>query len=127
MALHAQKKGKRGEVELCEWIQQNLGITTEREYNQADGGSADIIIENFLIEVKRRESLNLYQWWSQVKNAHKQHEEFLIPVVAFRQNRKPWEFLIPAEFIKIDRGFLRVSETVFKLWAKKVISGEVLL
>ena len=115
MPLHAQKKGKRGEVEFCEWLDEKFGIKTERNYNQANGCSADILIKDFIIEVKRREILSFDEWWHQVIIAHKNHEdENLIPIVAFRQNRKPWQFLIPAKLIHgIDRGYVIATEKVF--------------
>ena len=126
--VHAQKKGKRGEVQFCKWLDDNLGFTdTERNYNQSDGASADVIVKDFIFEVKRRETLDLASWWHQVITAKAYHKERdLIPVVCFRQNRKPWEFLIPAAYIGVDRGFIRVSEMVFKKWAKNIIEGKPL-
>ena len=130
MRLHAQKKGKAGEVELCAWLDENLrlpelrafGKKTERQYNQADGHSTDIIIEDFIIEVKRREILDLQSWWHQVMVAKKNHpDENLIPVVAFRQNRKRWEFLLPANLIGLDKGFIRLTERTFITFANNLI------
>jgi hypothetical protein len=125
MTINAIKKGKRGEVEFCEWIQKNLDILTERNYNQAKGG-ADVIIKDFIFEVKRREVLNLNSWWNQVLIAKENHrEKDLIPVVCFRQNRKAWEFLIPAALIGIEQGYLRANETVFKQFCKRIIKGNL--
>ena len=119
---HAQKKGKRGEVEFCKWLNEHFGIYTERNYNQADGTSSDVIIDDFIFEVKRRESLNLDSWWHQIVVAKKNHEnQELIPIVAFRQNNKPWEFLIPAKIIGIELGYMRLKERVFIQFARKVL------
>jgi hypothetical protein len=123
MSLHAQKKGKRGEVEFCAWLNENFGIKTERNYNQADGTSSDVIIADFIFEVKRRESLSLSSWWHQVVVAAKNHKDKnLIPVVAFRQNRQPWEFLLPAYLLqRCELGYIRVNERVFIQFARNLI------
>ena len=117
-------KGKRGEVEFCKWLKKHFGIDTERNYNQA-GGGADITTEHFLFEVKRREQLNLDDWWHQVVIAKKQKHpnDYIVPVVCFRQNRKKWEFLIPADFIGCSKGYVRLSEKVFIEFAKAFIEG----
>lgn len=125
MGINPITKGKRGETEFCKWLDKNLGFEdTERNYNQSQGG-ADIIVKDFIFEVKRRENLDLKSWWYQVVVAKKQHKtQDLIPVVCFRQNRKPWEFLIPAAFIGVEKGFVRVTEAVFKEWALRIIEGK---
>lgn len=124
MPLHAQKKGKRGEVEFCAWLNRHLNIKTERNYNQADGTSSDIIIADFIIEVKRRESLDLDAWWHQIVVAKKNHEdENLIPVVAFRKNRHPWSFLVPAYLIHgLELGYIQMNERVFLQFARGLVS-----
>lgn len=121
--VNACKKGKVGESEFLGWIFQHLQIETERNYNQSSGG-ADIIIDDFMFEIKRREVLNLADWWLQVCIAKKKHKNpDLIPVVAYRENRKPWKFLIPANLIHgIQRGFLIADEKVFLQLAKGIIS-----
>lgn len=120
------KKGKSGEREFLDWIEKNLGETVDREYNQSQGG-CDIITSRFYFEVKRRECLDLSNWWYQVRIAsicynEKSKNNFnqriskpkdLMPVVAFRQNRGRWEFLIPASIIGVDTGYLRLTEKVF--------------
>lgn len=123
MALHAQKKGKRGEVEFCKWLKKNFGIETERNYNQANGHSADVIVDDFIFEIKRREQLSLDDWWYQVAVAKQRHKnDDLIPVVAFRQNRKSWEFLIPANLIGLDVGYMRLNEKTFINFMKKIVN-----
>ena len=123
MSLNPVHKGKRGENELCRWLDINLGIDyAEREYNQAKGG-ADVIVEDFIIEVKRREALDLESWWYQVAIAKQRHPDIhLIPIVAYRQNRKPWGFLLPANLIiGIERSFVIASEKVFIEFAKNLV------
>jgi hypothetical protein len=119
------KKGKAGEVEFEKWIEKNLFEKVERNYNQAEGG-CDVITSKFYFEVKRRETLALDDWWYQVRMAEElyngrdknntvrfEKEKGLMPVVAFRQNRKKWEFLIPAVLIGCDRGYIRLNEKTF--------------
>lgn len=124
MALHAQKKGKRGEVEFCKWLKSNLDIDTERNYNQSDGYSADVIIDDFIFEIKRHENPKPDDFWYQVIVAKKRHEsKDLIPVVAFRQNRQRWKFLIPAKLIGVEVGYMQVSEKVFISFATAILSN----
>lgn len=114
MKINPTHKGKRGEVEFCKWLSKNFNIDVEREYNQSQGG-ADIIINDFIFEIKRREVLDLKTWWQQVCIAKKKHpDKELIQIVAYRQNRKPWNFLIPANLVNgIERGFLICEEKIF--------------
>ena len=116
------KKGKAGEVEFCKWIKRHLDIDTERNYNQSQGG-ADIIIDDFIFEIKRRESLDLDSWWMQLVAAKSQHKNRdLIPVVAYRQNRKRWNFLIPAAMISgLEIGYVIANEKVFIKLAKLIV------
>jgi len=126
MGINVVHKGKRGENEFCEWLDKNIGIEyAEREYNQAKGG-ADIIVKDFIIEVKRREVLDFESWWYQVAIAKKRHpEKDLIPVVAFRQNRKQWRFLIPANLIAgLEIGYLEAPSSVFLAFAKNIVGDK---
>lgn len=115
MALHAQKKGKRGEDAFCKWLKENAGIEVKRNHWQSDGSSADVIISDFIIEVKTREVNSLDDYWLQIIKAQRNHEnEDLIPVVAFKSNRQKWQFLIPAQLITgIQRGYVIATERVF--------------
>ena len=99
--LHAQKKGKRGEDLFCKWLLENIGIETRRNHWQADGHSADIIIEDFIFEIKFREVHSLEDYWYQIVMAKKAHiNKDLIPIVAFKSNRQKWQFLMPAILFK---------------------------
>ncbi len=120
--VHAQKKGKRGEDEFCKWILKNFGIDVRREHWQADGHSADIRINDFLFEVKRHESPNRDNFWYQVAVAKQYDNKDIIPVVAFRQNYKPWKFLLPAKLIGVDLSYIELSEKVFINFAKGIIN-----
>ena len=124
MSLNPIHKGKRGEKEFCKWLQLNfkLDYEPERNYNQSQKYSADIVsVKGWCIEVKRRESLDLDSWWLQVVFASRRTGE--MPVVAFRQNRKSWEFLVSAGAVGLDKGYIRMSERIFKEYAKVVMKG----
>jgi Holliday junction resolvase len=116
MSLHAQRKGKAGEEEFCKWLYDNFGIEVARNLKQSKGKGSDIVVNDFMFEIKRREVLDLDSWWRQVCVAAKQYKhEGLIPVVAFRQNRKPWQFLIPAKLIPgVTRGYVIANERIIK-------------
>ena len=123
MALHAQKKGKRGEEEFCEWLMEHFDIDVARNMKQSRGKGSDIIVDDFMFEVKRREALDFDSWWHQVCVAAKGYKhEGLIPIVAFRQNRKPWQFLIPARLIPgLELGYVMANERVFKQLMRGII------
>lgn len=118
--INARSKGAAGERELAEWLFYafKLKEKPQRNIEQVRSGGADLIVPPFAFECKRVENLNLINWWSQVTAAVKEPGPAfgLEPVVAFRQNRQKWEFLISASHIGVDTGFIRLSEACFKKW-----------
>jgi len=122
----ARQKGKRGENEACEWISKYLYFNKRmltRNHNQTFIG-CDIVSPPFIFEVKRVETLHLDNWWIQIHKVFtvlKDNNQLFIPVVMFRQNNKAWEFLISAETIGSDAGYIRLSQMVFKQWAKRYV------
>ena len=122
----ARAKGKRGENEACEWISKHLYANKrnlERNHNQTFIG-CDIVSQPFIFEVKRQETLHLDNWWIQIHKVFvvlKEHNKLYIPVVMFRQNNKIWEFLISAETIGQETGYIRLTQMVFKQWAKRYV------
>lgn len=122
--VHSQKKGKRGEDDFCKWLKKNLEIDVRREHFQASGYSADVMTEHFLFEVKRHEKPNRDNFFYQLIVAQKRHpDKNIIGVVAFRENRKPWKFLLSAKLIGLDLGYIELSEKVFISFAKTIISN----
>ena len=116
--VNAVHKGKRGENEFCSFLNVHFDINLEREYNQASGSSSDIVwAPYFLFEIKRREQLDFYNWWMQIRNSQKAYKKqtgnYIMPVVAFHQNRKQWEFLLPASLIGVETQFIHVDKFVF--------------
>lgn len=124
MRINPKTKGASGEREFCEYLFKtfNLEIKPERNLNQVRSGGCDVICFPFAFEVKRREQLQFADWWNQVNDAvtkDPQSEAFgLIPVVAFRQNKKDWEFLIGGNHINVPFGFLHINKYVFNRWVR---------
>jgi hypothetical protein len=121
MAINVRNKGASGEREFCDWLSINFpelesnGIKPKRNLEQVRNGGADIInVPCFKFEIKRCASIKLFDWWSQVMKS----EGDGIPVVAYRQNNKDWNFLIPAALIGVSRGYMIVNSNVFKQYVK---------
>lgn len=112
--LKAVTKGKNGEKELSNILSTHLGyeIIVNPYDNQADIRS----IPGLAIEVKRCEKLQLDKWWKQTLI---QAENInAIPVLAYRQNRKPWHVCLPAKLIvtRNKNDYLIVTIAVFLEW-----------
>lgn len=124
--INSRAKGASGEREFCKWITKNLNIDKdvepERNLEQVRSGGADVInCAPFLFEVKRVENLDLQSAWIQIVSAKRKNFPGRQPIVAFRKNRKPWEFLISAQHIGLDLGFVRLREKQFAEWANKFL------
>jgi len=121
--LNARNKGASGERELARWLHTNMKLDKlpERNLEQVRHGGSDLLVYPFFFECKRVECLDLRSWWIQVKT--EAEKEDAIPVVAFRQNRKQWEFLISASHIGLDKSFVRLNHDVFLLWAANVLES----
>lgn len=97
-------KGAQGERELAKLLEDELGFVVTRNLGQARDGGDDITIQKFRIEVKRQERLSVMAWCEQVEQACKTGD---VPVVAFRQNGKPWRVVLRMEdFVPMLREFL---------------------
>lgn len=126
--INARTKGASGEREFCDYLHTTFALEEKpcRDLEQSRSGGADVICPPFAFEVKRRETLDLSGWWLQISQAvkNKNCSAFgLVPVVAYRQNRKPWEFLIGMEhLIPGSSGFVHVSKTNFERWVKFYLS-----
>lgn len=118
--INVRNKGAAGERELAEFLYLNLPIPEkpQRNLEQVRSGGGDLLVPPFLYECKRVESLSLGDWWYQAVIAGQRAE--LEPIVAFRQNKRSWEFLISAKNIGVDLGFMRVNSEVFFKFARPV-------
>lgn len=121
--INVRGKGASGEREFCKWLYENMNVPMPtRNLEQVRSGGSDVTdIEPFFFEVKRCEILDFDSWWRQVQVACKKSFQEPIPVVVFRQNRKPWEFLISAKEIGCKRGYMRINQRIFLEWAEKYI------
>lgn len=121
----AKAKGANGERQLAKWLHRNLQLPEEpvRNLEQVRSGGADILgVGKFIFECKRCESLNIDQWWLQVLEATDM-ESGEHPVLAYRQNRKPWTFVVSARVIGLPRGKISMDENTFALYAKQLMEA----
>jgi hypothetical protein len=133
MPLKSPKnKGAAGEREAAEWLQKkfNLEHLPQRNLEQVrfkgkgrvQQGHDLIGFEPFGIEVKRQEVLSLRTWWRQAKIAAHRSNTPSIPVVMYRQNRKQWKFLISANHIGIEVGYLHLESQEFIDWVNHILN-----
>lgn len=115
--MNARAKGKNGEREFERWLKDNLDLDAKRNLSQSRDGGTDIELENFCIEVKRQEKLDLEGFWSQAKKAAQDLGKR--PIVAFRQNNRKWQFLIEPTAIGCENGFVQLKEITFIEWFKR--------
>lgn len=99
----AKNKGANGEREMAKvltgWslpVCEYLGVPVpefERTASaQSKGGGYDLCGVPWLaVEVKRVETMALPAWWRQCKGQARPGQ---IPFLAWRQNRKPWQFRV---------------------------------
>jgi Holliday junction resolvase len=125
MSNMAKQKGKRGERDLSTLLGELLYLKETQALPpwakvfvdpQAHGG--DIVsIPGLSIECKRQELLRVDYWWAQTL---RQADNLgAVPVLAYRQNRKPWVFCLPADLLGIvSEGYLTINEEVFGAWLR---------
>lgn len=113
MGINPRTKGAGGEREIADALNfiiykamQKLGhpepeclksmSTVQRNQNQSAVGGSDLTnVFGLSIEVKRQENLSIPTWWTQcVASANRNNE---IPVLIYRQNRKPWRVRLPVQ------------------------------
>jgi hypothetical protein len=64
--------------------------TVQRNQNQSAVGGCDLTnVFGMAIEVKRQEQLSIGTWWKQTVASAERNQE--LPVLMYRQNRKPWK------------------------------------
>ena len=113
MGRASRDKGARGERELATLLSYAVKEDVKRRLGQAREGGADILsLPGFVIEVKRQEVLHLNSWWQQVLKASAGTNK--IPLLAYRQNRKPWTFCLPMDLLTPNcQGFFSMAQTEF--------------
>ena len=128
MPINGRNKGAAAEREFCVWLQDTFKLEHLPERNieqyRHKAGSANHFRKStghditgfvpFAFEVKRCESLDLRGWWRQAVNSAT--PEYNVPVVAYRQNRGKWKFLISAKEIGLRNGYLHLEAREFIMW-----------
>ena len=92
----SRNKGAAAERELAGILSDELGFPIKRKLGQAREGGDDIQVENYRLEVKRRERLQVEDWCKQVE---KVAEPGQWPVVVFRRSNEPWRAVVPIELL----------------------------
>lgn len=123
--VNSRNKGRNGELEFSKYLQRLLDLPElpRRNLEQLrDQSQADFVVGPFIFEVKRAEVLRLDDWWQQVTAAwsYQNGGHLLERVVAFRQKYRPWCFLISADNIGLEDGYLQLDERVFEQWAQRL-------
>ena len=93
MGARSRNKGARGERELAGLLADRLGVEVLRNLSQTRDGGHDLDGLPFALEVKRCEKLAIQTWWDQAVEQAKAVGK--PPALAYRQNRRPWRFVIP--------------------------------
>lgn len=130
MSNMAKQKGKRGEIQASTLlgciVSDILGEQSLRPdgrlWSDVQAQSGDIVsIPGLSIEVKRQETLNVTVWWRQT--ARQADDLGAIPVLMYRQNRKPWKFCLPAYLLTLGaEGYLEMDEAVFTCWLRNYLA-----
>ena len=103
----SRTKGASAERELIKLLEDHLGdivhqqnLSLQRNLEQTRSGGHDVIgLDDIAIEVKRQERLQLKAWWNQAVEQADDH----VPVLAYRQSRRPWRFIVPMYFLCSER------------------------
>lgn len=98
----AKTKGANAEREVAailkpivDKVYRDLGIeppVIKRNLEQTRSGGYDLVgIDWMALEVKRQENLSIPAWWRQTLRQAKPDQ---LPVLIYRQNRKPWKVIM---------------------------------
>lgn len=90
MGKRQRQRGAETEREVCDKLAEGTGWIVKRELGQARDGGCDIRLAQFVLEVKRRKSIAVYEWIDQAAAACAPPYE--IPVVICRGDKR--EFLV---------------------------------
>lgn len=125
MSKMARNKGQSGERECLRWFEAKFGLPRlSRNHSQTESGGADCLeLPGIALEVKRQETLHLDMWWKQAVDQAVTAQR--MPVLAYRQNRKQWQFCIPASLVTTGSwGYLHLTEKEFILWYSSKLCTE---
>jgi len=92
----SKTKGADAEREFAALLEKKTGISVQRNLEQNRSGGHDLVgtsVPWLCLEIKRQEILDVTTWWMQAVSQAKRVEGG-IPVLAYRQNRKPWMIML---------------------------------
>ncbi len=136
MAINVIDKGKTGEREIATMLREIVASAlrileienhvqtkfldaVQRNMNQSAVGGCDIKLFGIAFEVKRQETLSVKQWWNQCLISASRNNH--IPVLLYRQNRKPWNIMlhgligIPGAGTAVQT-VATINEDDFRIW-----------
>lgn len=93
---HSKRKGKTGELEFAAVLQEH-GVDARRGQQYAGGGDSPDVVHDLgpvHFEVKRTEALRI---WDAYGQAEGDAPEGHVPVVAWRNSRRPWMVTLSLE------------------------------
>jgi hypothetical protein len=99
------------------------GIALARNFAQASVGGCDLdslAHLGYAFEVKRHETLQINTWWRQIQVAAQKLTCW--PILAYRQNRQAWTFVVDARMLWIEAdGKVSMEEHVFLAFFEKCL------
>ena len=113
----SKNKGANGEREVAALFQPimdkvylEFGMVPpemKRNLEQTRGGGYDLVgIDWLALEVKRCETLQINKWWTQTLRQSNVNQ---LPVLIYRQNRKPWRVMMYGGLKVADRKWMRTT------------------
>jgi Holliday junction resolvase len=69
MSASQRTKGATYEREIVNQIKDTLGIDVSRNLTQTRDSGADILLDGYVIECKRRASISVYKWMEQAEDS----------------------------------------------------------
>jgi Holliday junction resolvase len=69
MSAYQRTKGAAYEREVVNQIKDTLGIDVSRNLTQTRDSGADIVLERYVIECKRRAGISIYSWMEQAEES----------------------------------------------------------
>lgn len=108
--------------------------TVQRNQNQSAVGGCDLTnVFGMAVEVKRQEALSVPAWWRQTVASAERNNE--LPVLIYRQNRKPWHirtyaWLIlpggdPGSWARQKQIVAEFDLDAFKAWFAEWVKGKL--
>ena len=100
----------------------------KRNLQQTESGGYDVIgLPWMALEIKHQETLNLNAWWEQTERQCKSGQ---IPILAYRQNRKPWRVRMkgtPLPSINGMNCIVDIDLMSFLNWFHKIFNTKLII